>query len=185
MTWTLSWTPSPSKDVIAYFVEVGGKVVARVNADTTSAVMPTDVATEWVVDEAAGEKHEVATFTVDTVTRSGGHTLSAPVSATPVLPSMVITSSLGGVEYPVPTGPFTLTWSLDPMYAPAVATWKVTYAGTTTSLPVGQPTFVVDPTLNQDPYEGRVEVETLDPKGHSLAYESFSFYTPLWASENL
>jgi hypothetical protein len=181
--WTLSWTPSPSKDVTAYLVEVGGTVIARTNAGTTSVPMPASLPTTEVVDDTSGDARRVATIVVDAVTRSGAHSPSTPISVLPVSPTLTLTSGLGDVEVPIPSGPFTLSWRITPMYAATVASWKIDYAGTSVSVPATQTSFEVDPALREDPDFGSVQIEALDAKGESIAWDSYSFYAGAWAGQ--
>lgn len=184
IAWRLSWTPSPSKDVVAYLVRAGTAVVARVNGDQSSAAMPTSVPTEWVGNHDTGEGSEIATLSVEAISRSGLSSTSAPITVVPVASSVSLTSSLGPAESPIAAAPFTLTWAIDAVHAGSVAKWEVTYAGTTTTLPADQTSLVIDPALNDDPEYGDVEVSALDSTGHSVGQEYYTFYTPLWASEN-
>lgn len=183
--WRLSWAPSPSKDVVAYWVRAGSEVIARVNGDQSSAEISSSVPTEWAGNEETGEGSDVASLSVEAISRSGRRSASAPITVTPVDPSLSLSSSLGAVEWPVASAPFTLTWAMDPMHAGSVASWELTYAGTTTTLPAGQNSIVIDPATNPDPEYGDVELLALDSNGYAIEQAYYWFYTPLWASESL
>jgi hypothetical protein len=178
MPWTLSWTPSPTSGVVAYFVkDQRGTIVARVDGKADHVTIP-----DGSVDSESDDSGDFSTLTIVAVAEGGSQTTSAPIRVTPVSPELSLVSSTGPSDEVVVTAPFTLSWSITPMYAANVTTWTVEYAGKETSLPAGQTSIVVDPALREDPDGGEVRVTANDSAGQPIESNAYRFYTTDWWS---
>jgi hypothetical protein len=152
----LGWSPSPSTDVIAYQVQVGSEIVARVPASMLQTVI-----------EPIGAPTVAVVWSVSV---NGVRTPSPAVQLTPGATTWWFTATGDKGELTIP-GPSTVTWSVTPAATAALITsWQVTLNGTTVDLPGGTPSIVVDPVaLGMNPLDyAELQVDGRDASGRTV-----------------
>jgi hypothetical protein len=174
LDWTMSWTPSPSRSILAYFVEANGKIIARAGPRETSVRVPFGLGPP----EFGVPDERVALVRIVAVSSDGQKVASPSVRIEAVRIAIEFTSTAPTGSTAIVREPFTLSWALTPSaFAGRVVAWKVTYGNSVTTVPASQSTMTVDPAVAATAELSSVEIKGVDARGEVITEGAYYVQT--------